>query len=183
MMSSAKESAIAIKVDQIDEQFAADAAGETARMPTVSWSSSGSHDGHISATHRFCALHRTKFPPKTKQVKYLRLEISLKKIRDNISKKTGPLFCCCCCSLTRTTVFMTIDNDVYEPDGKRLAPDWRQVVGARFHVQGLRAFAERRRAAILSSRLQITKNNSAPHYRAAEVGGAAGECGIFRQLS
>ena len=27
MMSSAKESAIAIKVDQIDEQFAADAAG------------------------------------------------------------------------------------------------------------------------------------------------------------
>ena len=69
---------------------------------------------------------------------------------------------------------MTIDNDIYEPDGKRLAPDWRQVVGARFHVQGLRAFAERRRAVILFSRLQITKNSSAPHYRAAEVGGAAG---------
>jgi len=68
VMSPAKESAIAVKVDQIDEQFPTDAAGETARMPTVGWSGAGSHDCHISATHRLCALHRTKFPPKKENV-------------------------------------------------------------------------------------------------------------------
>lgn len=80
-------------------------------------------------------------------------------------------------------IFIFFNDDRYEPDGKRWAPDWRQVVGVRSPVRGPRAFVEQRRAAILSSRLRITKNSSAPHYRAAEVGGAAGECGIFRQSS
>lgn len=35
VMSSTIESSVSVKVDQIDEQFAADAATETARMPTM----------------------------------------------------------------------------------------------------------------------------------------------------
>lgn len=63
------------------------------------------------------------------------------------------------------------------------AMDWRQVVGVRCHVQGPPVFAGPKTTAILFSRPRTARNNSAPHYRAAEVGGAAGECGIFHQLS
>ena len=61
MMTSTIEPAVSIKVDQINEQFSADAAAETARMPTVGWPGSGSHDGHITASHRFRALCRSKY--------------------------------------------------------------------------------------------------------------------------
>lgn len=56
MVSSAVEATLFIKVDQVDEELSADAAGEAARVPAGIWPGPGREDADVSRRQRFFAL-------------------------------------------------------------------------------------------------------------------------------
>ena len=64
VVAAAVEASVAVKVDEVDEQLAADAATETRRVPHAAGAGPRRHHRHVAAAHRLAAL-----PPKKKQTK------------------------------------------------------------------------------------------------------------------
>ena len=58
VVSAAVKAPVAVKVDQVNEQFAADAARKAARVPAVRWAGAGRHHSHIATSHRIRALKK-----------------------------------------------------------------------------------------------------------------------------
>ena len=65
VVAAAVEASVAVKVDEVDEQLAADAATETRRVPHAAGAGPRRHHRHVAAAHRLAALP----PKKNKQNK------------------------------------------------------------------------------------------------------------------
>ena len=60
VVAAAVEASVAVKVDEVDEQLAADAATETRRVPHAAGAGPRRHHRHVAAAHRLAALPQKK---------------------------------------------------------------------------------------------------------------------------